>query len=267
MERRLDWSWLLGDRKEGQERLAREAPYTEARSRADDAGFEGLIAQVKEKFTGRRPWRFQVQYYPETERVPQLDPAAPEARCDWNVEWRDSEVCQGYWVWASLNKKIRDEARNNNGWTIIEGHRDAIRAHGWCNGNTSFQLRLPIHQGEWRDGWRPERFDPYHREMPRWFRTTNDSILTQYESAEHHHKGTMHPTYRAHLEIAAAVLTEAFADGPGASAADHTSRVSKEPAGEIGPLSDLPQRHRTAGDGRNELQASRGSKRGRDASR
>jgi hypothetical protein len=55
---------------------------------------------------------------------------------------------------------------------------------------------------------RPSDFAPYRWPETSWFRTTNDSIQTQfgfYDGKPRFYHGTAHPTFRAHLHYANAI--------------------------------------------------------------
>ena len=144
---------------------------------------------------------------------PAIDPGA---QCDNVPEPDNSEACQGLWVWYNLNRTIRRVCAGN-----------ALARGRWSSGCHPYPrlvqcvpahpLRLPLARMrrdgslDW-EGWAPQDFNPYNSTLPRWFRTTNDSTLTEYVDPDRFHKGTMHPTYRAHLTIADAVLREAFSE-------------------------------------------------------
>jgi hypothetical protein len=178
------------------------------------SGFESLLGRVPANRRGRRLWSFEVRYRPEA--VMDGSPIDPGAECDNKVEGDDSEACQGLWVWHNLNETIRRTAETT-GWGVIDSHQPVIRRHGWCNTSPSAPLRLPLARVrsdgslDW-NGWAPGDFRPYDRALSRWFRTSNDSVLTEFVDPDRFHKGTMHPTYRAHLAIAEATLREAFPD-------------------------------------------------------
>jgi carbamate kinase len=65
-----------------------------------------------------------------------------------------------------------------------------------------------------KGGRQPRDFEPYLKDRGRWFRTMNDSILTQYGGLERFHHGTVHPTFRAHIAFAEAVADAAFLANP-----------------------------------------------------
>ncbi len=198
---------------------AQEEAYAAAHRLRVNAGYEGLIAKIPALVRGVAAWRFQLQYYPDrsfgSQNLPRdlaapLEPAtAATAQCNWDADPSDSELCQGYWVWAKLNRTLR----GNVPWTLVDSYQDKIRRHGWCNARDDAPLGLPVSDGH--GGWKapngkPGDFRPYAFSLPRWFRTTNDSIMTQWVSSSSFHHGTIHPTYHAHLTIAAAMAQQAF---------------------------------------------------------
>ena len=164
-----------------------------------------------------RSWNFELQYYPEKDFVEEGDyqvlslyPEMPDVLCDDVPEPRDSEVCQAMLVHYRLNREVA-----GSGFRQIAGHLEAIRGHGLMQIGDGPDLSLPTtRKGSWRYGKTPASFEPYQRaENGRWFRLPNDSILTQFHfhgGLPRFHHGTVHPTFRAHIEYAEAALEEAF---------------------------------------------------------
>lgn len=217
LRRRLRWTWP-GGAIEARRRaeLARETGYRDVHPDGD-FGFEALLAVIPEGNRGGRRWRFQMRYDPERHvRERLLD----GVECDNDPEPDDSETCQGLWVWSNLNRRVRQWTRAA-GWGLIDGHQDAINKHGWCNSvrQGALSLRFPVAERGpdglllWPYG-HPNDFDAYAQNNARWFRTTNDSALTQFEHPGMFHKGTIHPTFNAHVAMAQAALGQAFAAGP-----------------------------------------------------
>ncbi len=189
-------------------RREEEAAYSKSRFQPDGSGFEGLVGQVPRIFRGGRSWRFQMLYGPDADLGEVLDTEPDsKARCDWNPYKLDSELCQAFWVWSSLNRALRVNAEAR-GWTVLDSFQSKVRNHGWCRSNKDFPLGLPVlgRDGRWTAGGHPSTFDAYAAERPRWFRTGNDSLMTEWVSKKDFHRGTMHPTYRAHLEIAQSAI-------------------------------------------------------------
>tara|TARA_R110002051_G_scaffold41530_7_gene86149 strand:- start:39230 stop:41173 length:1944 start_codon:yes stop_codon:yes gene_type:complete len=181
------------------------------------AGFEalnGVVPRIARMRT--RPYFFQLKFNPEAQLNPEPRfPNEVEAGCDMTPEPTDSEVCQAYWVWRSLNREVRANA--TFGWTIVGSHVAETAGHGWCVTKPGGSLALPLairQAGRWV--WTPEftAFDPYDPDLGRWFRTSNDSLLTQYAASDRFHQGTVHPTFRAHVAYAEAILREAFSAAP-----------------------------------------------------
>jgi len=188
--------------------LAEEIEF--AKNRDPRAGFEGMIGKIPKFVRGWRQWNFQIEYYADPGFVAAIDPQdGPKIKCNRTPLRDSSEACQGYWVWMRLNDTIEKAAREN-GWTLLTDHQNAIRGKGWCNTNREYGLALPLIEANerWSNGKGPGGWNPYDFDLPRWFRTTNDSILTEYTTKEDFHRGTMHPTYHAHLHIAAAAAAE-----------------------------------------------------------
>lgn len=176
-----------------------------------DSGFNSLMGVVDRPARGLlyRSWNFELHYRPEREW--EGDDLIPNSHvlCDTGQDPSDSEVCQALWVHRTLN--ARAQANDGKYWTVISSHTNAIDGHGICLANDAFRLRLPlVSQGAWQVDWTPRSFKPYDKDLPRWFRVTNDSAVTQYGDREHFHHGTIHPTFRAHLAYAQAALDEAF---------------------------------------------------------
>lgn len=191
--------WLDAD----PEQARRERVFRERHPGNDAGGFESVFGLVPEPFRpetdGR--FRFQFQYTPD-------DRSNPEAGCDMIASASDSEVCKAYWVWRRLNEEVR---ANESRWRIVSMDTHATRNKGWCEGGDGLTLRLPRTEevdGQWRwvDGRQPRDFDPYNPALNRWFRTANDSVLTQYGGPERFNQGTIHPTFNAHVAYATEVL-------------------------------------------------------------
>jgi hypothetical protein len=112
-------------------------------------------------------------------------------------------------VWRSLNGLLSAPY----GWNLVTAHIAETRGHGWCRASEDDPLRLPFAAWEpalaewvWENGRQPKDYRPYAKERDRWFRTSNDSALTQYGGDNHFQHGTIHPTYRAHIAFAEAVI-------------------------------------------------------------
>jgi hypothetical protein len=181
------------------------------------SGFEALMGFLPREARGFRfrSWNFELQYYPERDtdadnRERRLYPDLP-IDCDWVPDPDDSEICQALWVHARLNQEV-----NRSPWRaqVFDGHYSVIAGNGLCNHSDRFPLSLPvIAHNRWVGGRTPQAYDPYDYDAVRWFRVPNDSILTQFGfhagEARFHH-GTVHPTFRAHLAVAAAAYERAF---------------------------------------------------------
>lgn len=195
-----------------EEQYAREYP---GRVRVGFEALNGVVPRIARMRT--RPYFFQLKFNPEDQLTP--DPQFPEevaSGCDMTVEPTDSEVCQAYWVWRRLNREVRANGEAFD-WTIVSGHVAGTAGHGWCVTKPGGSLALPhavFEGGRWV--WSEEfaAFDPYDPDLGRWFRTSNDSLMTQYAASDRFHQGTVHPTFRAHVAYAEAVLREAFREGP-----------------------------------------------------
>ncbi len=173
-------------------------------------GFEALMGYLPSyvQISKHYSWDFALDYAPESIVTGELFPGAG---CDWSAEPQDSEVCQGLWVHASLNHLIEGNAGAPNGWHVVRSHSDAIAGHGLCRRDAAFEVALPrVRNGQWDGGWTPHSLHAYDAANERWFRTPNDSLLTQYGDAKHFHQGSFHPTLRAHLAYAQAALDEAL---------------------------------------------------------
>lgn len=198
-------------RREGERRRSAESPGQRPASRPIRAtGFEAFMGVIPRFARGflYDSWNFEFRYDPED-----VDPDrpllwAPGARCDAVIEPGDSEVCQALWVHDELNRLVTD-----NDFTAVSGHMDAIVGHGLCRETMAFPLAMPkVRDHQWV-GRTPQSVDPYAFDNPRWFRTPNDSIVTQfsfYGDERRFHHGTVHPTYRSHIEIADAVYKQAL---------------------------------------------------------
>ena len=188
-----------------------------------DSGYAGMLALLRQKLTSifatPRLWPLELTYRPDA-NFPTAPPYAPlfagetpgTAQCDMTPDPNDSELCQAYWVWATLNERVVKGARDGQ-LIPVDAYQDAIRGHGWCDASATAPLALPIAdgQGGWKaPGGKPGDFDPYAFALPRWFRTANDSIMTEWSGSKDFHYGTMHPTFHAHLAIAAAMDRQAF---------------------------------------------------------
>ncbi|MFT4254214.1 MAG: hypothetical protein QM608_17240 [Caulobacter sp.] len=176
-------------------------------------GFEALQVLVPGWFDTGKRWSFQFAH-PAGKTCPSPKTAT------------DSEVCKALWVWTQLNAAIED-ADDQQLWTVVKTHVERTKKHGWCVTSPGHPLALPLamnaggsgmivwgrndHPGPKVDqtGW-PQIQDPYPLGDGRWFRTANDSFLTQYGGFGRIHQGTIHPTYAAHLAYAAALLESPY---------------------------------------------------------
>jgi hypothetical protein len=183
----------------------REAAWREAAPRNELGGFEALLTELPWFAKLRTNWNFQFQYYPDRGS----DGCDPEV-----TDPADSEVCKAHWVWTRLNDEVRRSGADR-GWRVADAHLAAAGGHGWCVSPVD-TLRMPV--SEWRDGsWRwtpepPSAFQPYRQDLGRWFRTTNDSVRTQWASPDNMIGGTIHPTYNMHIAYAEAVADRAFGE-------------------------------------------------------
>ncbi|HZF96616.1 MAG TPA: hypothetical protein VEZ20_17280 [Allosphingosinicella sp.] len=175
----------------------------------EGGGFEALMGILHRPIHGRHfSWDFRLQHHPELSLAGGRE-IVPGSGCDDAAEPFDSEVCQGLWVHNRLNTVIRNQKRK--GWTAIESHLAETAGRGLCRRDERFPLGLPRVIGrEWQSGWTPRSFEPYDRQNPRWFRTANDSIVTQYGGPKRFQHGSVHPTLMAHLAYADAALKDAL---------------------------------------------------------
>jgi hypothetical protein len=186
----------------------------------DASGFEALMGDIPPPFGGYRynTWHFELQYLPEPGAPDSwrgksgwLDPSG-QARCDWAPEPGDSEICQALWVQASLD----DAVARTVPWRRLSGHMAAMGRHGLCNRSDEHPRALPlVVNGVWRNAVTPRSADPRDPDSPRWFNLPNDSILSQYGfhgAKRHFRDGTVHPTFRGHVELADTAYRAAFGD-------------------------------------------------------
>jgi hypothetical protein len=182
----------------------------------DRAGFEALNGIIPSPLRRKNAdgWFFQFKYGPKGTTEPRQNGCGLRE----NANPADSEVCMAHWVWSRLNEVVRLQnslVQNDAAlsWTVFNGHVDKTRAHGWCGRNDRSPLKLPLASRdkatgmwEWNNEISPADFNPYRQDMPRWFRTANDSALTQYGGPEYFFQGSVHPTFNAHLAIAESAL-------------------------------------------------------------
>lgn len=126
-----------------------------------------------------------------------------------HADWRSPEVCQAQAILHRLNRVI-DASDRQWGWQTISTHLGEIRGHGWCMADDNHPLALPVAvfdgtRWQWQNTPGITTYDPYDESRPRWFRTTNDSLMTQYGGPGRIIHGTAHPTFRAHVAYADAV--------------------------------------------------------------
>lgn len=181
----------------------------------DMSGFEAAMGIIPGIFRGSYfSWSFELQYRPEVPAA--VEETGPQSGCDMTPEPSDSEVCQALWVHRRLNDEVKDQKKR---WSVVTSHTEAIDRNGLCNRSDAFPLGLPrlvpvpgngAVREAWQDGWTPQSYRPYDSINPRWFRTTNDSIVTQYGGPDRFHHGTAHPTLAAHLAYADAALEKAL---------------------------------------------------------
>jgi hypothetical protein len=183
----------------------REAAYRDRNRDDERGGFESVLTELPGFAKGRTNWNFQFQYSPDYE----------SDGCDHTrTLGSDSEVCKAEWVWTRLNATVA-QSRAERGWRIADAHVVGASGHGWCVSPTD-SLRMPV-SIRTAEGWTwspesPAAFAPYREDLGRWFRTTNDSVRTQWASPERMIQGTIHPTFNMHIAYAEAVAGVAFAD-------------------------------------------------------
>jgi hypothetical protein len=198
-----------------------------AKFKDERAGFEALNGIIFYPFRRQNPegWNFQFKYNPKErgaykpEGTDLQNWCGPTNTAHNLPESGDSEVCMAHWVWSRLNEVVRLR-HNPSGigtdlrWTVFNGHVEKTKPHGWCGRDDRSPLALPvtIRDGakgwKWKDNLKPTDFDPYRKDLPRWFRTANDSALGQYGGVDRFFQGSIHPTFHAHLAIAEAALEE-----------------------------------------------------------
>lgn len=182
-----------------------EAAYRARNLDDERGGFEALLSVMPWFAKLRTNWNFQFQYYPDL-GAEGCDPDQTLAS--------DSEVCKAEWVWRRLNAEVA-RSRDARGWRVADAHVEATVGHGWCV-SPNDSLRMPVSvfvDGEWR--WSPDSpaaFRPYREDLGRWFRTTNDSVRTQWSGADRMIQGTIHPSYNMHIAYAEAAADAAFAE-------------------------------------------------------
>lgn len=191
----------------GSDYRIRETAYRDRDRNADDerGGFESVLTELPWFVKLRTNWNFQFQYYPDE----------GSEGCDSDLTLpTDSEVCKAQWVRTRLNEEVR-RSHSDRGWLVADAHVETSAGHGWCV-SPGDSLRMPVsvqQGGAWR--WSPESpaaFQPYREDLGRWFRTTNDSVRSQWASPDRMIQGTIHPTYNMHIAYAEAVADVAFAD-------------------------------------------------------
>lgn len=170
-------------------------------------GFEAVQSLVPGFARWLSRWEFRFDYSDRSS----CNPEAPDVR--------DSVICRLNWVSTSLNRQLAWAARRH-GWTLLDGHETAFEGHGWCLADEKLPLALPVAQPSrmgwvWREDNTPADFRPYDAAAARWIRTANDSLLVQYGGNGRIIQGTIHPTFRGHLEYAQAALHVGTADSAG----------------------------------------------------
>ncbi len=200
---------------------ARENAYRETMG-SDDVrgGFEALAGNVPGVFQSSRSWNFQFKFDPDVSCNPERKSPS------------DSEVCKAFWVWSELNHRVASN-HGNWGWQIASAQKAETTSHGWCV-SPHDSLNLPIWNaavGGWTAYQQPKArlpspalFDPYDEYLGRWFRTANDSALTQWAEPRQtskgkrklfYHNGSIHPTLNAHIAYAQAIYRMAFDEDDG----------------------------------------------------
>ncbi|HEV2080269.1 MAG TPA: hypothetical protein VGR19_10310, partial [Allosphingosinicella sp.] len=195
----------LSDRKLARltgEPLRKETDYrSEHPQRLAPAGYEAFHTLVPAMARGVNKWSFEFEH-------PSGEPCDADRPSP-----RDSEICKSNWARVSLNRHI-GHAANRHGWKAVTAHEAEIAGHGWCMADSRRPLALPMARRDgakwiWSNGDGLASFDPYDRQSERWFRTANDSLLTQYGGKERIIQGAVHPTFRAHIAYADAVIASA----------------------------------------------------------
>lgn len=189
------------------------------------AGFEVTQTTIPWYARGNQRWAWQFEL-------------EPGYRCGSTTDagrFREgSDVCGAFRTWIRLNEAVLSN-QEIHGWTVIEDHVRATSGHGWCRANARFPLDMPVagKEGRTRKPWvpydrwifdrafsdrtvdldlaalaGPGAYDPYDIDQPRWFRTSVDSFRTQYGGPGRIIQGSVHPTFRAHIAYAQAVVDQ-----------------------------------------------------------
>lgn len=164
-----------------------------------DNAFDSLSGVLPEQIVRMANLSFEIELKPNDDALTTCI-FHPDKGID---ELGDASVCEAHWLYSSLNNAVSEN--KVLGWTIVTEHLEAIRKKGWCGKDVFDILSMPTlsKSGEWsHDSYRT--FDPYEKDMRRWFRTTNDSAFTQYRNGQRYFHGTLHPTLNAHIEMAEA---------------------------------------------------------------
>lgn len=134
------------------------------------------------------------------------------------VDLRESCVMEKR-VWAGLNRVVGEEAASAE-WTPVLTEA-VTKGHGVCAHDTGArpleymaEFGWPRWNGEnWESMYPdPTAWTPYAARTGRWFRTANDSALTQYvvfkggKGRSESVSGTIHPTAQAHAAMADAIV-------------------------------------------------------------
>jgi hypothetical protein len=197
------------------------------------AGFEVTQTMIPALFRGGRRWSWQFDLEPGFR-------CADENPPDSDLHRNGSDVCGAHRTWIGLNKMVAANGRGPGAWTIVSGHVQESRGHGWCRSDARYPLDMPVaSRGPWTwrvwdrpyDRWifdrdprdlqgeagqalraaalaGPGSYEPYDFDQPRWFRTSVDSFRTQYGGPDRIIQGTVHPTFRTHIAYSDAVLRQ-----------------------------------------------------------
>lgn len=126
-------------------------------------------------------------------------------------------------AWTHLNRNV-GQVMARSGWTVVDQANVTTR-HGVCarDGREGLGYEREFGWPRWTaSGWDPKYgaptdWRPYAPRAGRWFRTANDSALTQYvvfkggEGRGEAVSGTIHPTAQAHAVMADRIVQAAAA--------------------------------------------------------
>jgi hypothetical protein len=131
----------------------------------------------------------------------------------WDLRFTKDEINELRHHMIQPLSEAMEAAAKTHSWTMVNKFLGKIREHGLCEEFARGPKDPPLYPHISKGAWHPKSPNlewAYDTSRERWFRNTNDSILFQFDDKEGPIKGSIkgsfHPDFRAHAEMADAVF-------------------------------------------------------------